>query len=214
MTDPRRQPDDRPTNDSLGLLEGIQALQGEELPDDQDAVLEPHEIEGRRQPTRTELDQGDPITGPDDALDPAERLDGLATGGLREDETEDWGVASQEGIPWVPPTDPPIVPDRDAPDGVSVAAGLGVSADADPYDPDHRETDDVDGLDLTERIRAAIRADAATSELVDDVVIGTVGTRAVLRGTVLTIEDGDALVEVVGRVAGIDEVVDETELAE
>jgi hypothetical protein len=213
MTDPRRQPDDRPTNDALGLLEGIQALQGEELPDDQDAVLEPDEIEGRRQPTRTELDQGDPITGPD-GLDPVERLDGLAIDGLREDETEDWGVASQEGIPWVPPTDPPIVPDRDAPDGVTVAAGLGVSADADPYDPDHRETEDVEGLDLNERIRAAIRADAATSELVDDVIIGTVGSRAVLRGTVLTIDDGDALVEVVGRVAGIDEVVDETELAE
>jgi hypothetical protein len=213
MTDPRRQPDDRPTNDSLGLLEGIQALQGEEMPDEQDAVFEPDEIEGRRQPTRTELDQGDPIAGPD-ALDPAERLDGLAIDGLREDETEDWGVASQEGIPWVPPTDPPIVPDRDALDGVSVAAGLGVSADADPYDLDHRESEDLEGLDLNERIRAAIQADAATADLVDDVIIGTIGSRAVLRGTVLTVEDGDALVEVVGRVAGIDEVVDETELAD
>jgi hypothetical protein len=214
VTDPRRQPDDRPTTDSLGLLEGVQALQGEELPDDQDAVLEPHEVEGRRQPTRTELDQGDPPTGPDDALDPAANLDGLAIDGLREDETDDWGVASQEGIPWVPPTDPPIVPDREAPDGVRVAAGLGVSADAEPYDPDHRETEDVEGLDLTGRIRAAIRADAATSDLVDHVTIGTVGSRAVLHGTVLTVDDGDALVEVVGRVAGIDEVVDETELAE
>jgi osmotically-inducible protein OsmY len=46
------------------------------------------------------------------------------------------------------------------------------------------------------------------------VIIGTIGSRAVLRGTVLTVEDGDALVEVVGRVAGIDEVVDETELAD
>jgi hypothetical protein len=213
MSDPRRRPDDRPPNDALGLLEGIQALQGEELPADQDAVLDPDEIEGRRQPTRTELDQGDPIPAPDETLDPAD-LAGLGATGLREDETDDPGVASQEGIPWVPPMDPPFVPDPDAPDGMAVAAGVGPSADAEPFDDDHRETEDVEGLDLTERIRAAIRADAATSDLVDDVVVATVASRAVVRGTVATIDDGDSLVEVIGRVAGIDEVVDETDLAE
>ena len=214
MSDPRRLPDDRPPNDSLGLIEGIQALQGEELPADQDAVLDPDEIEARRVPTLTELDQGDPITEAVADPDTITSLDGLALEDLREDETDDWGVASQEGIPWVPPTDPPIVPDREAPDGVVVAAGVGSTAEADPYDRDHRESEDTDGLDLTERIRAAIRADAATSDLVDQVIIGTIGSRAVVRGTVTTIDDGDALVEVIGRVAGIDEVVDETELAE
>jgi len=213
MTDPRRRPDDRPPNDALGLLEGIQALQGEELPADQDAVLDPDEMEGRRQPTRTELDQGDPMLALDDTLDPAD-LAGLGTTGLRDGETDDPGVASQEGIPWVPPTDPPFVPDREALDGIAVAAGVGPSADADPYDDDHRDAESADGLDLTERIRSAIRADAATSELVDTVVIGTVGSRAIIRGTVQTIDDGDALVDVIGRVAGIEEVVDETELAE
>ena len=36
----------------------IQELQGEELPIDQDAILDPDEIDGPRRPTLTELDTG------------------------------------------------------------------------------------------------------------------------------------------------------------
>ncbi len=38
--------------DDVALIEEIQSLQGEEMPVDQDAVLEPDEIESRRTPTR------------------------------------------------------------------------------------------------------------------------------------------------------------------
>lgn len=185
MTDQQRDPDPA----DLETVETIAALQGDALPIDQDAVLEPDEIEGVRQPTRTELDQGDPVRGPDDTVD-AEDLEVFADRGLREGETDDPGVAAQEGMPWVPPTDPP------------------------GFDDDHRETEGIDELDVTERIRAAIHGDAATTDLVDQVAVITRGSTAIVRGTVTTLFDADALVTVIERVEGIDEVVDETELAD
>lgn len=212
MSDPRRVPDDRPPNDALGLLEGIQALQGEELPIDQDAVLEPTEIEPPRQPTLTEIDSGAPEELPDDVIDPAV-IDPLVADRIRADETDDPTVATEEGLPWIPPSDPPIVPDPESPDGFAVAAGFASSADAEPYDDDHRRDEDIDGLELSERVRDAIRADGSTSDLVDAIRIVTHGDRVILRGTVLTVDDADALVAVAQRVDGIADVVDQTELA-
>ena len=49
MPDPRSLPDDRPNVGSQPIEEEIQALQGEEMPGDQDAVLSPDEVEGDRE---------------------------------------------------------------------------------------------------------------------------------------------------------------------
>ena len=195
MTDPRRLPDDRPNTGSQPLLTEIQALQGEELPAEQDGALSPEEIEGRREISLTERDHGTP--------DP---------GSLRDGETDDPVAATEEGLTWVPPSDPPTVPSDD-PQGIDVAAGTGMTADDEPLDDDHRSVELATGSDITERVRDALRADAATSELAGRVRIGVVGSTAVIRGTVDGLEDGDALVEVAGRVAGIEEVRDETEVA-
>lgn len=187
MHDDRNRTDETPLNDSLSLIEGVQALQGEELPEDQDAVLTADEVEGPREYTRTELDQGDALRDPAYVADPPTSYDGGAIEGMREGETSDAGVATQEGLTWVPPIDPPVTLDGD---------------------------DAADGGDITDLIHEALRADATTTELSDQLVVAVIGRRAHVRGTVLTVDDSDAIVAVIERVEGIDEVIDETVLAE
>jgi len=51
MTDRRSLPDDRPNVGSEPLEAEIQALQGEELPVDQDAVVSLEEIEDEEEPS-------------------------------------------------------------------------------------------------------------------------------------------------------------------
>jgi hypothetical protein len=209
MPSRRDLPDDRPNIGTTPFLEELRALEGEEMPADQDAVLDPDEIEGRRTPTLTELDQGDPDRGPDleEGLD---GFGGLAREGLREGETDDPEVAAQEGMPWVPPIDPPVVATPWSDDPV-VAAGTGVSALDEAYDEDDPGVLLSEEGDINERIREALRADSATSRLADLLVIGVVGSTAIIRGMVDDIDDTDAIVAVVERVPGIEEVRDETE---
>ncbi|HET7167930.1 MAG TPA: BON domain-containing protein [Candidatus Limnocylindrales bacterium] len=210
-----RQPSHPPKLDAadIAMLEEIQTLQGEELPMDQDAVLEPDEIEGRRRLTRTELDGG--ATEPDLELlgGQTAALDGLALDDLRTGETDDPKVAAEEGLSYVPPIDPPVRSDAEEPGGLEVAAGMAVSAESDPYDTDHRsELLSIEG-DLTARIREALEADAATSGLADRLIVGTRGSTAVVRGVVDGLEDTDTIVAVIGRVEGIEDVIDETDVA-
>jgi hypothetical protein len=210
--DPRRLPDDRPNSGPMPLIETIRALEGEEMPEDQDAVLEPSEIESERGVTDTEIYLGELEAGMAGDRTPdageIESLEGLADQDLRAGETDIPYVASDEGLTYVPPSDPPVVPSDD-PQGVDVAAGFGTQ----PED-DFGEGSELlsEGSDLTERIREAFRADASTSTLADQVVIGTRGSTVVLRGVVDTIDDGDSLAAVAARVAGVDEVRDETEV--
>ncbi len=213
MSGPRSSDRPRLDPDDIATLEEIQALQGEELPIDQDAVLQPDEFERRREPTQTELDRG--ATAPDLELahGDAAMLDGLALEDLREGETDDPTVATEEGLSYVPPIDPPVRTDAEEPGGFEVAAGMAVSAQSDPYDRDHRGAELSSEGDLTARIRDALEADSATSGLADRLIIGTRGSTAVVRGTVDGIEDTDTIAAVIKRVAGIDEVIDETDIA-
>jgi hypothetical protein len=215
MTDPRARPDDRPNVGSQPLEAEIQELQGEELPVDQDAVLEPDEIEGAREPTLTEQDTGaasDPdrelleeadetsflgdidatVTGRDELS-----LDELTEGELREGETDDPIEATEEGETWIPPTDPPVVPVDGDPDGIEV--------------PGSADLDEAEGS-LNAAIREALRSDSSTSALADRLEIAVVGSTAIIRGQVDGIEDGDAIVDVAGQVDGIEDVRDETEV--
>ena len=197
MASSKDAPDDRPNIGTTPFLEGLQALEGEEMPADQDAVLDPDEIEGRRVPTQTEFDRLDPDGRLEADADEIEGLAGGLDGELREGETDDPEVAAEEGLSWVPPIDPPVV-----------AAGTGVSALDESYDsPGELNTEEGD---LNERIREALRADSATSRLADELVIAVVGATAIIRGVVDDDEDGDAIVAVVERVPGIDDVLDET----
>jgi hypothetical protein len=216
MTDPRSRPDDGPNVGSRPIEEEIQGLQGEELPIDQDAVLEPSEIEGARKPTMTEVDTGaesqpdraqlagldeDSFLSDVDGGFPQRdvvSLDELTDNELREGETTDPIEAIEEGETWIPPTDPPVVPVPGDPDSIEV--------------PGSEELDEAEGS-LNARIRKALRADASTSALADQLEIAVIGSTAIIRGQVDGPEDGDAIVEVATDVEGIDEVSDETEVA-
>jgi hypothetical protein len=212
---------DRPDTDLPP--EDVQALLGEELPIDQDAVLELDEIETLRQPTLTERDTGaasdedrellaeatedDLLTEVDGLIDDpteiaalrpdAASLDELTDEELREGETTDPIEATEEGEVWLPPTNPPVVPVTGDSDGIEV--------------PGFGELDEAEGS-LNAEIREALRTDASTSALADRLEIAVVGSTAVIRGVVDGIEDTDAIVEVVSGVDGIDEVRDETEV--
>jgi hypothetical protein len=153
--------------------------------------------------------EGEPqISGGDGAL----RLDDLTDEELREGETSDPTEATEEGLTWVPPVDPPIVPDLDDPQGAKVAAGFGSSAEDDPYDRSHRAELLTAEDDTDARIREALLADAATSAYADSLVIGSRGGTIVVRGVVDDIDDTDNIVEVITRVTGVDEVIDELEV--
>jgi hypothetical protein len=207
-------PEDRATDEAQDLpLDDVIEVQGDVLPGDQDAVLDTDELEHQRTPTRTELDAGYSIPDLEYAGDQAAVLESLDLEDLREGETDDPGVAAQEGLTYVPPIDPPVIADPEAEDGIVLAAGMGVSAESEPYDDSHRGTDLDPGSQPNVLIREALRADSQTSVLEDRLIIGTRGSVAVIRGVVDDVEDSDAVLEVVSRVAGISDVIDETDLA-
>jgi hypothetical protein len=181
MPDPRSLPDDRPNVGSEPLEDELLALEGEAPFEDQDAVVDPDEIEDEAESLAARLDYE-----PGVPVEP----------GLRRGETDDVLVAIEEGEVWVPPTDPPVVPASGDPDQIEVPG----SAD-----------EDAGEGDVNARIREALRSDAATSGLADRIEIAVVGSTAILRGQVDGPEDGDVLVEVASGVEGIEDVRDETE---
>jgi hypothetical protein len=214
MSEPGPKTPRRPDPDDIKTIEELRQLAGEEMPEDQDAFLEPDEFEKRREPTQTELDRGESVADVDGVLGLASTLDLLAAEELREGETDDPDVAAEEGLTYVPPSDPPFRTAPDDPDGIEVAAGPGVSALSEPYDEDHPSELLPDEEELTARIREALRADAATTGYADRLVIGTRGATVVVRGVVDDIDDSDTIAAVIERVDGVDSVIDQTELAE
>ena len=189
MSDSRPETPRPPDPEDVALTKELRQLAGEEMPEDQDAVLEPDEIEERRTPTLTELDRGEAAPDSADVEGEAATLDGLAGEGLREGETDDPDVATEEGLIYVPPIDP-------------------------PYDEDHGSGLLSGEPELTARIRDALEADASTADLADRLVVGTRGSSVVVRGVVDDINDSDNIAAVIERVTGVKEVIDETELAD
>ena len=195
----------------------VRELSGEERPEDQDAVLTLDEIaEPDEGLTGTERELGyleagvDPTGGIGQDIQSVEIL---RERDLNSDETSDPYVASDEGVPWVPPVDPVVVPDERDPEGLAVAAGTGTSALDEPYDADHHSTLLPAEDEMTARVREALRADALTTAYADDLGIDTEGDVVTIRGKVADIEDLDAVLAVAAGVTGINEVRDELEVA-
>lgn len=143
----------------------------------------------------------------DDLPGDPESLELLTELELRDDETDDAFTASDEGMTYVPPIDPPTVPGGSL-EGAEVASGFGVSALDEPYDPDSAgeflpADDQIEAL-----VREAIRADSATSQYADTVAISARGGVVTLAGEVADLDDGDNLAAVAAYVAGVAEVVD------
>lgn len=186
----------------------------EHVPGDQVAYRRQGEVDHLGELTSTDIYHGELEAGVHDDLpggDEADNLELRTELELRDGETADAGVAAEEGMTYVPPTDPPVVP-SDSPEGAEVAAGFGATALDDPYDQDHRAQTTSDEDSMAALVRDALRADAATSRYADSVAIGTRGGTVALRGTVDDIDDTDSLTEVAGRVSGVTEVIDELEV--
>ena len=143
----------------------------------------------------------------DDLPGDPESLELLTELELRAEETDDAFTASDEGMTYVPPIDPPTVPSDDLEDA-EIASGFGVSAMDEGYDPDSQAgflppDDQMEAL-----VREALRADSATSQYADLVNMAVSDGVVDRRGEVVDLEDSDNLLAVAAYVEGVVEVVD------
>ncbi len=105
----------------------------------------------------------------------AARLESNPGREFRDGETDDATEATEEGLTWIPPTDPPTVVGERG-DAV-IAAGFGATADEDPFDADHHAALLYPQDEVEARILDALRASAATTALVDDLQMDVEGYR-------------------------------------
>ena len=175
--------------------------------DDQVFYRRTDEVEiDRSEPNDTELYEGE-LSSSDASV-----IEDLTEAELRDGETDDPNVASEEGLTYVPPIDPPVVPAPDDPQGARVAAGFGVDADDEPYDRSHNAELIGSEDEIVERIREALLADSATTQYADTLAIAARGGRVGVRGVVEDIDDTDNIIDVISRVSGVDEVIDELDV--
>jgi hypothetical protein len=213
VTDPRRadtvplNPPDVDPDDKRAELENSPDR------DNPDPTIGEESVDDLGSITDTEIYEGELEAGVNPDLDTDdESLDLLTATELRAGETNNPDVAAEEGEAWVPPVDPPVVADRDAPEGVTVAAGFGSTATDEPFDADHHSTLLPADDEVSARVREALLADSRTSRLAGSLGIETTGGTVTVRGTVEDIEDGELIEEVASEVSGVSEVRDETEV--
>lgn len=127
--------------------------------------------------------------------------------------TTDPALAQEQGLVYIPPDDPPVVPSDDL-QGVEIAAGFASSmeeADLDVLDlPDWVDDND---LDLEDDIRTALRYNSETMHL-DDVRVYVRNGVAYLRGTVVSEDDITIVDEMVRDIDAVVDVDNELEVAE
>ncbi len=146
---------------------------------------------------------------PDDRLplpseDSGDLVDEPATG-----QTDDYLVAREEGVPYVPPTERVMTDSDDGPD----VAGTESS--------DAAELERVDAVQPDDGLPARddeLLADVIEALRVSDVVAGdrirlaVNGTQVIVRGEVESIDVSDEVLAIVGDVPGVSDVVDELEV--
>jgi len=121
--------------------------------------------------------------------------------------TYDVSVANDQGLTYTPPTDPPVMPSLDDPEGIDIAAGFGLSME----DQDSgveilpEEVDDND-LDLEEDVYEAIRFNSETQNLTGVRVRAANGVVA-LFGTVPDDQDMERLVDLIEDMRAVRRVV-------
>jgi len=121
--------------------------------------------------------------------------------------------AQQQGLVYIPPDDPPVIPSND-PEGIEIAAGFGkaIEEEDDPREENLPDRVINNDSDLEEKIRVALRKNSETAHLTN--VIVTVEDGIVyLAGQVETLDDVDLVVTVVGDLEGVVDVEEELEVA-
>lgn len=200
-------PDDTPDQDRGDSTEFLEQLAGTHV--DATAYIDADDVEQMQDITMTDVYQGETDRN-QERLESGENLDLLLEQELREGETDDFMVAIEEGITYVPPIDPPIVNDPDDPESIQVAAGFGLSAE----DPDDTsgdfDTARTGEDDMTARVRRALLNDSSTTHLAGRLTIVTVHGTVTIRGEVDDLDDTDNIVAVVSDLPDVEAVRDET----
>jgi len=187
-------------------------LEGRKPQRDQSAILDPSDTDDLGQISTTDQLLGEVEAGVNDDLpSDTESLEMLTELELRSDETDIAYEATEEGIPYVPPIDPPTVPSDDF-QGAEIASGMGSSSLDEPYDADHHSDFLTADDEVTARVREALRADSSTTQYAERVRIVTRGRTVILCGIVDDIDDSDNIVAVADHVNGINEVIDELDV--
>jgi osmotically-inducible protein OsmY len=175
--------------------------------------------EGNQQQEERESDTASYLLLQDERADSDQRRDSLqpdfndAISKTGEDMTSDAMVAAEEGLPYMPPTDPVVRPARSDQE-LSIASGFDETA-MDEF-PDALATTAFGDAppgdeDIRQQVLEALADDAVTIDLAIDV---QVRDRVVyLRGQVPTMADADAAEEVAGRVPTVREVREELDVA-
>jgi hypothetical protein len=127
--------------------------------------------------------------------------------------TDDYLVAEEEGVPYDPPSDRVMSDARVSDGGPDVAGSDATDAGELERDdmvqpPDgRRPTDDELQADVVERLRAS---DVPAG---DHLRVAVSGSRVMLAGEVESVDVLDEILGIVGDVPGVDEVIDEVEIA-
>jgi hypothetical protein len=119
-------------------------------------------------------------------------------------ETDDFLVAREEGVPYVPPTERVLSEPRADEAGPDRAAAP--ANDDEALRQAGEETDDLAARSLEALGRSDLAAGSRLS-------VGAVGSTVYLRGEVESVDVVDELLAVLGEVEGVEDVVDETTVA-
>ena len=153
------------------------------------------------------------VTTVDDQLELVELVadtpDAIFADDEADDLTNDPMLAADEGIPYFPPTDPPVE-GGEGRDSARVADGFLPTAMADDDELDEQEfVDDErrnDDAELVDRVMLELAEDAMTSHM--SLYVSALGGIVVLSGIVRDDTDSDAAVAVAERVEGVAQVID------
>ncbi|MDQ5852156.1 MAG: hypothetical protein M3380_08810 [Chloroflexota bacterium] len=210
--DPR--PDPEPPQDQGESNEFLDQLAGRNVAET--AYFDASDVEPLEGISMTDVYEGDVDSNQELVERGAEQFDLLVERELRAGETDDVMEAVEEGLTYVPPIDPPIVPDPDNLESVDVAAGFALDADELDSPPDlDRDSEDRffdRSDDMTALVRRALRTDAATTHLADQLLIATINGTVIVRGTVDDLEDSDNIIAVISDLPWVESVRDETEV--
>lgn len=127
--------------------------------------------------------------------------------------SDDPTIATEEGVPYTPPTDRVLAPRR-AGEAASDVAGTPLD-DAGELAADDTISAPTGELPQGDALLADVLAELRDSDVLagDRIEVAVSGRTVTLRGEVESVEVGDEIAGIASDVPGVDEVVDETRIA-
>jgi osmotically-inducible protein OsmY len=112
-------------------------------------------------------------------------------------------LAQEQGLTYTPPTDPPVVPDHDDPQGAEVATGFATAMEnVDPDVEDLPASVDNNDLEVEEDVRTALRYNSETTNL-ENIQVQARDGIVTLTGTVPTDDDLALVYAIVSELEGV-----------